>query len=162
MTFNIKLCRFHIESLAARNLAQFIKPSFSQIKHVFACVSSDGLLEMMHSHTGCICLAFHHYVFSNVSSNDLPERMQSHIGCICLTFLHCVFSNVSSNCLPERMHSHTGCICLTFLHHVFSNVSSNYLNNRMHSRIGYMCTDVSPQVAYISIFIATLVAALKK
>ena len=115
MTFNIKLCRFHIESLAARNLAQFIKPSFSQIKHVFACVSSDGLLEMMHSHTGCICLAFHHYVFSNVSSNGLHERMHSHIGCICLTFLQCVFSCVSSNYLHVMIHSRTGCICLTIV-----------------------------------------------
>ena len=70
----------------------------------------------------------------DVSSKCPVERMQSHIGCICLTFLHCVFSNVSSNCPPERMHS----------------------------RIGCMCTDVSPQVTYISIFIATLVAALKK
>ena len=60
--------------------------------------------------------------------------MQSHIGCICLIFLHCVFSNVSSNCPLERMHS----------------------------RIGCMRTDVNPQVTYISTFLATLVAALKK
>ena len=41
----------------------------------------------MHSHIGCICLAFLHYVFSNVSSKRLHKRMQSHIDYICLTLL---------------------------------------------------------------------------
>ena len=66
----------------------------------------------MHSHTGCICLAFLHRAFSNVSSNGLPEKRQSHIGCICLAFLHCVFSNGSSNGLYEKMHSDIDCIYL--------------------------------------------------
>ena len=49
----------------------------------------------MHSHKGCICLAFLHCVFSNESSNGLPEKMQSHIDCTgSLSFLFkcfCVF-----------------------------------------------------------------------
>ena len=95
---------------------------------ICACVSSNGLLEKMHSHIGCIYLAFPHYVLKNVSSNGLPERMQSHTDNICLTFLHCAFSNVSSKRLHKRMQSHIGCICLTFLHCAFSNVSSNCLH----------------------------------
>ena len=83
---------------------------------VFSYVSPSGQPELMHSRTGCICLAFLQCVFSNVPSKRLHKMMQNHIGCICLTFLHCVFSNVSSNRLNERMHNHTGCICLIFLH----------------------------------------------
>ena len=30
--------------------------------------------------------------FSYVSPDFLPDKMHSHIGCICLAFLHCVFS----------------------------------------------------------------------
>ena len=66
-----------------------------------------------------------HYEFSNISSNCLPEMMHNHTGFICLTFLHCVFSNVSSNRLPLMMHNHIGCICLAFLQCVFSYVFSN-------------------------------------
>ena len=91
-------------------------------------LSSNCRLEMMQSHTDCICLTFLHFGFSNESSTCLLERVHIHSGCICFTFLHCVFSNVSSNCLPERMQSHIGCIYLTFLHCVFSNVSSNHLH----------------------------------
>ena len=71
----------------------------------------------------------------NVSSSCWLQRMQSHIGCICGTFLHCELSNVSSNCPPEMMHSRI-CFILSF--------------------------DMSPQVSNISIFIATLVATIKK
>ena len=69
-------------------------------------VLSKGLLERMHSHTGCICVAFLHCVFSFVSSNDMSVRMYSRIGCICVAFPHCAFLNVSSRRLDERMHSH--------------------------------------------------------
>ena len=93
----------------------------------------------MHSHTGCIYLAFRRCVFSNVSSKCLHERMHSHIGCICLTFLRCAFLNVFLICLPERMHSHTGSICLALLHCGFSNVFSNCLNQRMHNHTGCIC-----------------------
>ena len=45
---------------------------------------------MMHSHTGCICLAFLHCGFSYVSSNGLPE-LHTHIGCIYATFFIAFF-----------------------------------------------------------------------
>ena len=45
------------------------------------------------------------FAFLNVTSMHLDRRMHSHIGCICLAFLHCVFSNVSSNGMPA-MKSH--------------------------------------------------------
>ena len=96
----------------------------------------------MHSHIGCICLAFLHCAFSNVSSNGLPEKRHIHIGRTFFTFLHCAFSNVSSNFLPERMQSHIDCICLTFLHCAFSNVSSNGLLEQMHSHIGCICLKI--------------------
>ena len=78
------------------------------------------MLDMMHSHIGCICLTFPQCAFSNVSSNCFFEKRQSHIDCICLAFLHYAFSNVSSNALPERMQNHTGCTCLALFHDVFS------------------------------------------
>ena len=40
----------------------------------------------------CTCITFLHCAFSNVSSNGLLERMHSHIGCICLFFPRCAFS----------------------------------------------------------------------
>ena len=40
------------------------------------------------------CLIFLQCAFSNVSSTRLPEIMHNHTGCICLTFLHCVFQCV--------------------------------------------------------------------
>ena len=99
----------------------------------FSYVSPDFLPEKMHSHIGCICLAFLHCAFSDVSSNGLPQRMHSHIGCICLAFLHCAFSNVSSSGLLEMRHSRIGCICVTFLlHYWFSqgniNINPSFTN----------------------------------
>ena len=69
----------------------------------------------------------------DVSSNGLPQRMHSHIGCICLAFLHCAFSNVSSSGLLEMRHSRIGCICVTFLlHYWFSqgniNINPSFTN----------------------------------
>ena len=100
------------------------------------CVFSNGLLQRMHTHTGCICFTFLHCVFSNVFSDCLPERMQSHIGCICLTFLHCgahnVFSNVSSNCLPEKRHSHIGYITLQLHHNLQISELSNNICSLYH------------------------------
>ena len=106
------------------------------LKHVFSCVSPIGQPVWMHSHTGCIYLAFRRCVSSNDSLICLPQRMHSRIGCICLAFLHCVFSNVSSNDQPEWMQIHTGCICLSFPHCVFSNVSSNGPVETMHTHTG--------------------------
>ena len=102
-----------------------------------ANVPSHRLSLRMHSHIGCICLAFLHCAFSYVSSS-LPQ-MQNHTGCICLTFLRCVFSDVPSKRLHRRMHNHTGCICLTFLRCVFSNVSSDIFSERTHIHIGCTC-----------------------
>ena len=65
---------------------------------VLTCVFSNCLHHWMHSHTGCICLAFLHCVFSNVSANRLPEQMHSRIGCIYLAFLHCGFSCHTLQC----------------------------------------------------------------
>ena len=84
----------------------------------------------MHSHNGCICMAFLQSESSNVPSNGLPEQMHSRIGCICTIFLQSEFSNVSSNRLPDRMQNHTGCICLSFLHCVFSNVFRDGLKRK--------------------------------
>ena len=67
----------------------------------------------MHTHTGCICLAFLHCALSNVHPKRLPKKMRSCIGCIYLAFLQCAYLNVSSNHLPYMLQSYTGCICLT-------------------------------------------------
>ena len=48
----------------------------------------------MPSHTGCICVGSPHCVVSNVSSNLLLEKMHSYTGCICLTFLHCAIFQI--------------------------------------------------------------------
>ena len=43
--------------------------------------------------------------------NFSPEcQMHSHTGCICVAFLQCALSNVSSNCLQKRMQIHIGYI----------------------------------------------------
>ena len=90
----------------------------------------------MQSHTGCICLTFHHCVSSNVSSNYLLERMHIRIGCICLSFLRCVSSNVSSNGLPVRMHGHiVVCIYLTFPHYVFQRLMTHTCDCRVIAKI---------------------------
>ena len=87
-----------------------------------------------HNYTGCIRLACLLYVLSNDSVNGSIEMMHSHTYCICLTSstvrLKCFFklpsicmatrvqfvwfSNASSNCLPEQMQIRTHCICLLF------------------------------------------------
>ena len=84
----------------------------------------------MHSHTGCICLAFLQCVFSNVSWKCLPKKRQSHMGCICWTFPHCAFSSVSLNRLSKRTYSYTGCICLTshLCHFLSFSLELQYLN----------------------------------
>ena len=90
----------------------------------------------MHSHTGCIYLAFLHCVLLNATSNHLTGKIYNHTGSIDVSFLHCVFSNGSSNGLSEKMHSHIGCICLAFLQCVFSNGFSVCLPGKMHNHTG--------------------------
>ena len=82
-------------------------------------------------------VTFQPCAFSSVSSNGLHEKRHIHTGRICLSFLHCGFSNVSSNCLPEKRQIHIGCICFTFSH-VFSNVSPMHLQSK-HIYIGCIC-----------------------
>ena len=53
---------------------------------MFSNEPSNGLIDRMHSHIGCICVTFFHYVFLNESSNGLQKKMPNHIDCICLTF----------------------------------------------------------------------------
>ena len=136
MLFLFMCVLYCILKQCASKLCNFIGYIWSTFLHCeFSNVSSNGLREMMQSHTGCICLAFLHCEFSNVSSNPLLEQMHSHIGCIGSTFLHCVFSNVSSDRLLEKRQRHIGCICLAFLHCEFSNVSSNGFCEKMHNHI---------------------------
>ena len=129
-------CR-HIPTACVRCYIITMVALFSSV--FFSCVSSNYLPEMMHSHTGCICLTFLQCVFSCVSSNYLPEMMHSHTGCICWTFLQCVFSCVSSNDLHEMMHSYTGRICRAFLRCVLACASSNDLPEMMHSYNDCIC-----------------------
>ena len=86
---------------------QWFAPLYCRFEKLICCicacssVSSNGLLGKMHSHFGCIYLAFPHYVLKNVSSNGLPERMQSHTD---ITFVW-LFSTVRFKCLlklPSR------------------------------------------------------------
>ena len=87
---------------------QWFAPLYCRFDKLICCicacssVSSNGLLGKMHSHFGCIYLAFPHYVLKNVSSNGLPERMQSHTDNICLTFLHCAFQMSPQIAFPRR------------------------------------------------------------
>ena len=76
-----------------------------------------------HNYTGCIRLACLLYVLSNDSVNGSIEMMHSHTNCICLTFstvrFKCFFKSpcreyASSNWLPEQMQLRTHCICLLF------------------------------------------------
>ena len=61
---------------------------------------------------------------SNVFSNGLLEQMRSHIGCICKVSLQSEFSCVASICPPNQMQSHIGCICAALLQSVVTNVPS--------------------------------------
>ena len=119
----------------------------------------------MHSHTGCICVAFLHCMFSYVSSNDMSVRVHSRIGCICVGFPHCAFLNVSSRRLDERMHSHIGYNCLTSLHCAFLSVISKSVHGQKQSYIGYIFWlistvnfNMSLQTALMGGFRVTLIA----
>ena len=108
----------------------------------YSNVSSNAMHKRMHTHIGCICMAFLPCVFSNATSNGVFWKLHKHRDGICLAFLHCVFSNASSNLLPERMHVHTCYICMIFLRCVFSNVSSKRLREEMHSYTGCIFSTV--------------------
>ena len=106
-------------------LFAFVEP-FLNLSCGLSHVSSNWMHHSMHSHTGCIYLAFLCCGLPNVSSDGLPVRKQSHTVCICSTFAPCGLSHVSSSWIHHGMHSHIGCICLTCPYCGFLNVSSYY------------------------------------
>ena len=106
-------------------LFAFVEP-FLNLSCGLSHVSSNWMHHSMHSHTGCIYLAFLCCGLPNVSSDGLPVGKQSHTVCICSTFAPCGLSHVSSSWIHHGMHSHIGCICLTCPYCGFLNVSSYY------------------------------------
>ena len=117
-----------------RNYIDYICLAFLQ--HVFFNVSSVGCHTMMHSHTGCICMAFLHCVLEHDQSSPFSQRMRNHNrDCTCLAFVRCLSLYASSNCLPGMMQNHIDDICLVSLHYVLLNVSASHLHWRLNSYI---------------------------
>ena len=94
---------------------------------------------MLHSHTGCICLASLRCVQTHAASFGLHCGMYNHNENICLPFPECDFSCELSNWMPEKMQNHTACIYAAFHQYVLTCAPSSPLPELMQSCIGCIC-----------------------